>query len=57
MIVIKDVLWLKVNPGDACLVFHNKNIQITVLMEKSSALRCVSEIGQTPEAVLTTRVF
>lgn len=47
MIVIKDVLWLKENTTDAYLVFNNKHIQSAALMEKSSVLRCVSQIGQT----------
>lgn len=57
MIVIKDVLWLKVNASDACSMSHNKHLQSTTLMEKSSALRCVSQIDQTLEAVLTAKLF
>ena len=55
MIVIKDVLWLSVNTSDVYLVFNNKHIQSAALMEKSSALRCVSQIGQTLEAALAAR--
>ena len=55
MIVIKDVLWLSVNTSDVYLVFNNKHIRSAALMEKSSALRCVSQIGQTLEAALAAR--
>lgn len=57
MIVIKDVLWLKVNASDAYSVFHNRHIRGATLMEKFSALRCVSQIGWTLEAKLTAKLF
>lgn len=57
MIVIKDVLWLRVNVCDACLVFHNKHIQSTILMEKSSALRCVTDWSDTGSGAIAVRLF
>lgn len=57
MIVIKDVLWLRVNVCDACLVLHNKHIQSTTLMEKSSALRCVTDWSDTGSGAIAVRLF